>query len=308
MALTYDQLSGITRDKFLPKLYDAIFNSNAALARAKSKGAYQKEDGGLSVLIPIEYAVATATGWYSGAQTLSTTDNDTFTAAKYSWKQLYANISISGADKLKNGGSDTQVINLVKAKVKNAEKTMLDSLCTGIYSSGSDSNSIAGFRQQFSTSNTVGGIATASYSWWNAQIDSTTTTLTIAAMQTLLNSAQLNDNGPSVCFATKANYNRYYALLQPQQRFVDTDTAKGGFQSLMFNGIPIISDTHATANYMFFIDEENWKIIVHKDRDMAFVDFIQPINQDVEVAKVYWFGAMGFSSLRTQAMFSALTA
>ncbi len=45
MALTYDQVNAITAKKFIPKLYDNIFDSNPLLQRAK-KTSYQKVDGG----------------------------------------------------------------------------------------------------------------------------------------------------------------------------------------------------------------------------------------------------------------------
>ena len=80
MALTYNQISGLTRDRFIPKLYDNIFKGNPLLKRAKDKGWYRKIGGGNQIMIPLEYAELTASGWYSGAETLDTTDNETFTA------------------------------------------------------------------------------------------------------------------------------------------------------------------------------------------------------------------------------------
>ena len=44
-------------------------------------------------------------------------------------------------------------------------------------------------------------------------------------MQTMDNALTVGNESPSVILATRATYNYYYALLQPQQRFVDTETA-----------------------------------------------------------------------------------
>ena len=60
---------------------------------------------------------------------------------------------------------------------------MDDKLGTGLYSNATDAKSIVGLRQIVGSSNTVGGISQTSYSWWQAQVDSSTTTLTIAAMR-----------------------------------------------------------------------------------------------------------------------------
>lgn len=305
MALTYDQLSAITQKKFIPKLYDNIFDSNVLLQRLKKK-SYEKIDGGLSIMVPLNYAQVTASGWYAGADTLSTTDNDVMTAAEYQWKQLYANISISRADELKNSG-DSQILSLVKNKVKVAEKTMEDKLGTGMYSNATDPKSIVGLRQIVGTANTVGGISQTTYSWWAAQVDSTTTTLTIASMQARYNLCSVNSDKPSILPTTRTLFNSYYALLQPQQRFQDSEVGKGGFSSLMFNGAPVVADSYCPSGYMFFLNEDYLHVFVHSKEDMRFEDFSKPINQNVKVAKIYWMGALGSSNNRLHGSLSALT-
>ena len=80
MALTIDQINGLTQRKLLPKLYDNIFDSNVLLSRMKKGDGYMKIDGGVTVDVPLEYALLSASGTYAGADVLSTTDNDTFTA------------------------------------------------------------------------------------------------------------------------------------------------------------------------------------------------------------------------------------
>lgn len=305
MALTYDQISGITQKKFIPKLYDNIFNSNPLLQRHR-KRSYEKVDGGTSILVPLNYALPTASSWYFGADTLSTTDNDQITAAEYAWKQLYTNITILRSDELKNSG-ESQIISLLKSKVRIAEKNMEDALGVGIFSNATDSKSIVGLRQIIGTSNTVGGISQSSFSWWQAQVDSTTTTLSMPALQTQWNLATVGADTPSVAVTTRTLFNSYYNLLQPQQRFQDSETASGGFQSLMFNGIPVLADSHAPASNFLFLNEDYLHLWAHKDEDMRFEDFQKPINQNLKVAKIYWTGAYGTSNARFQAGFTALT-
>ena len=305
MALTYDQISAITLKYYVPKMYDNVFNSNPLLQRHKKK-SYEKVDGGVSVVVPLNYAVPTASGWYAGYDTLSTTDNDQITAAEYTWKQLYTNISVSRLDELKNSG-DAAILGLVKNKVKIAEKQMEDALGTGLFSNATDAKSIVGLRQIIGTANTVGGISQAANSWWQSQVDSTTSTLTLSAMMTQFNLATINSAAPSVLVTTRSIYNSYYALLQPQQRFSDSDTAAGGFASLLFNGAPMIPDSHCPANNLFMLNEDYIHLWVHKDEDMRFEPFQKPINQNVKVAKIYWMGAYGTSNARLQGALTAIT-
>jgi hypothetical protein len=304
MPLSYDQLSAITKKHYVPKLVDSIFDSDPLLKRYKDKGNYKKIGGGTSVMMPLNYALTTAAGWYSGADTLSTTDNDQITAAEYQWKQAYANISIVRSDELQNMG-DARVLDLVKSKVQIAEKTLADYIQGGLYHSGSTAKSIVGTALFLSASNTVGGISQTTYSWWQAQVDSATTTLSLSAMQEVWNDCTINNSQPTVLMATRANYNRYYALLTPQQRFVDGETAKGGFQNLLFNGAPMIVGPKVPSGHIQFLNEEHLKLFVHKDEDMRFEDFQKPVNQNVKVAKVYWMGAHGTDNCR---MLGALTA
>ena len=167
------------------------------------------QSGGTQILAPLNYAQVTSAGWYQGADTLLTSDNDVITAADYAWKQLYANISITRRDELMNMG-DSQKLQFVASKMKIAERTMRDSLATGIFSSGTDSRSIVGLGSILSTSNTIGGISQSTNSWWQANVDSTTTTLTIAAMQSLFGDCSNGDTAeaPTVIIGDQDMYDR----------------------------------------------------------------------------------------------------
>lgn len=70
MPLSWDQVSGITEKVFLKKMYDGIFDSNPALSRLKKK-SYQKMDGGTSIMVPLNYATTSASGWYTGADSFN---------------------------------------------------------------------------------------------------------------------------------------------------------------------------------------------------------------------------------------------
>lgn len=192
-------------------MVDNIFDSDILLKRAKEKGWYESKDGGTSIVQPLMYAQTSAAGSYSPQATLSTTDNDQFTAAQYEWKFYYANITISGADEHKNMG-DSQVLDFVKNKVMASEMTLKDLIGDGIYSTGGTATDIGGLRLIVDTGNTVGGIDQSTYSWWQASTeDSSTTTLGLAAMQTVYQAATINGKHPTIITGTRANVNRSIA-------------------------------------------------------------------------------------------------
>jgi hypothetical protein len=306
MPLDYNQITAITEKKWIPKLYDNIFDSDPLLQRAKKKGLLKK-DGGTLIMIPLNYAQNGAGGWYTGAETFNTTDTENISAAAYEWKQLYENISISGRDRELNSG-DAAILDFVKSKTQIAEKTMIDRLGDGLYSAGTDAKSILGLRTLVDATDTVGGISGSTYSWWAAQENSSTTTLSMSALQTQHTTLTINNEGPTVAMATRTLYNSYYALLQPQQRFQDSETAKGGFTSLMFNGIPFIAGSKVPSSHLFFLNENYLHLVVHKNRDMKFTGFKEPVNQDVTVGQILWMGGYCVSNRRMHGKFTALAA
>ena len=51
-----------TEKKFIKKMADNIFDSNPLLQRLK-KNSYESIDGGTSIMVPLQYAVTSASGW-----------------------------------------------------------------------------------------------------------------------------------------------------------------------------------------------------------------------------------------------------
>ena len=201
MALNYDSLSALTKDKFLPILVDNIFNSNP-LSLKLLKNA-EKLDGGKKIITPVEYGTNSAQGFFSGYDVLDTTPSDPITAAEWNWKQAYASITISGEEELKNSG-DSQVLSLLKSKMRNAERSLKDLFGSKVFANAAPaSNEItsllgtgtvaastysdAALYDDPATTNTfhapgnidnciigynrsLGGINSDTYTWWDAKM------------------------------------------------------------------------------------------------------------------------------------------
>jgi len=305
MALTYDQLSAITEKKFIPKMVDNIFDVVPLLD--KLKGKIKKQDGGLQVLQPLNYAQMASVGWFSGADTLDNTDTDVFTSASFDWGQIYASIPISRRDELRNSG-DSQKVNFVKSKVQVAEKSLADTIATALYNSGSDTKAIVGARTFVTTSSTYGGISQSTYSWWQGNVDSSTTTLTIAALRAQQSAVEANGGNIKIWTATSANFDRLFALLQPQQRFMGEKEAKSGFTSLMFCGAPFVIDTKVPSNSVYGFDLDYLDLYVHKDENFRMEPFQSPVNQAVKIAHIFACLVLASSNNRMHCALTALTA
>lgn len=304
MALTYDQISAITEKKWIPKLVDNIFQATPLMQRLSKK--IKLLDGGTKVLQPLNYAQGSSGGWYSGPDTLNNNDNDVITAAEFDWCQIYQSISISRKDELKNSG-DAAKLKFVQSKVEIAEKTIKDNVATALFNAGTDPKAILGARTFVSTSNTYGGISQSTYSWHQSNVDATTTTLTLPAMQTLWGSCAINGDTPSLLIGTQANYNRFWGLLQPQQRFTSDKSVSAGFTSLMFNQAEFFADSKAPTGYLFYINEDYLNLYMHKDENFRFDPFDSPLNQNIKVAHVFAMMVLASSNNRMHGGFTAIT-
>jgi hypothetical protein len=285
-------------------MVDNIFASNALLQRAKKKW-YESVPGGTKIMQPLAYATTSNFEWYTGGSTLNVSSNEQMTSAEFEWKQCKASIVINGTDELKNSG-DAQVVNMLKAEVQMAEKSLSDQLGTGLFNAGNTTNAIIGLRAMVLNSGTYGIISRTSNSWWNAQIDSTTTALSLAKAQALYGDCSVDSDRPTVIVTTQNTYDDFYALIQPQQRFGDEETVKAGFTNILWNGLPIIVDSHCPSGYLFMLNEKYISLKYQKDRNFSLTNFQTPVNQDARYAHVFWMGALTGSNCRMQGAFTAL--
>ena len=311
MALTYNEISAITEKYFRVKLIDNIFKSNVLFARLRDK--QEKIDGGERMLMPVAYAVTSAADSYFGADTLSTTPNDQITSAEFLWKQYYANITITGLDELRNAG-DAAKVSFVKSKVQLAEKSMAYKMGNDVYSYGSNTADLVGLRLAINSSanygsygTTYGNIDRSSYSWWNAQVDTTTTILSLSKMETLYGQCTIGSVMPTLIITTQAIWDSYLNLLQPQQRFQDDKVADAGWKNVLFRGTPVVVDNRCPTGYLFMINEEYLKLFTHTKRDFKFEPFIKPVNQDIATSKIYWAGILACDNPRLQGVMTSIT-
>jgi hypothetical protein len=306
MPLTNSDIDSITRRYFHPKMQDNIFASNAGLQRAKKKW-YGSLDGGTKFVVPLAYATNTSVTRYTGG-TLNVTSNSKKTSAEFEWKRYNAAIVIDGLDELKNSG-DKAVISHVRSEVQLAEKSLADALGTDLFSNatGTSTDGIIGFKSMVLNSGTYGIIARSSNSWWNAQVDSTTTTLSLTKMQALFGDCTVDNDKPTVIFTTQDSYDDLYGLIQPQQRFGDEETIKAGFLNILWNGVPVIVDSHVSSGYLYMINERYVMLKHHKDRNFVLTPFQQPTNEDASYAHVRWAGMLAGNNCRMQGVMTALT-
>lgn len=300
-----DALTSISERYFVKKLSDNISTSNPLVMRVKKDTA----DGGTDIRVPLHYAYVTGAQWYAGDQTLNTNYNEKKIVAIYNWKQLDVPVVIVESDRLKNAGA-AKILDLLKTEIEIAEKTAKNKFGTGMYSDGTtDPKSIAGTRNIISASNTVGGIAQGTYTWWGAQLDGTTTNFSLGAAQVVYEACTEDNDKPDLMTSYPGAFNRYWSLLQPQQRYQNSQMGAAGFENLRFNQADFVVDSYCPSGYVNFINTKHLMLKSHSERNFPgkLDPFVKPVNQDARVAHFLWMGALVSDENRKLGAMTALT-
>jgi hypothetical protein len=155
---TFTELVTTTYRNHKKEVADAVSNHNALFRKIKAKGKYRREDGGLSIACPIEYAENSTYTRYSGYDPLSVGASDVLTTAEFPWRQVAVNVAANGLELRSNSG-ENRIVNFIKTKINNAKKSMANGLAEDMYSAGSLSNQINGIQALVSDAGTgtVGG-------------------------------------------------------------------------------------------------------------------------------------------------------
>jgi len=316
MALTFsvpDSVLSTTLANYKEKLEDNIFKTIPLYHKLYSDGKKRTLSGGDSIVVPLMYGKNTTVAGYSGYGIIDTTPQEGITAAKYNWKQIGGSVSISGKEARQNSGAE-QIINLLKSKTMQLENSMREYMGGKLFAAsttdaGTDPHGLATI---VATSGTVGGIAKATYSWWQSQ---TGTAASFAAngldeMRNLFNDCSQFSaaDHPDFIITDQTNFERYEKILQPQERFNDSKTADGGFQNLLFKAVPLTWDPQCTAGKMYLLNTKYLELVVHSDADLKFGEFQEPENQDAKVAKMIWMGELTVSNCAKQGVLTVTAA
>ncbi|MGO4125714.1 phage major capsid protein [Inquilinus sp. YAF38] len=294
------------------KLADNVTKNNALLAKLAAKGNAKPAAGGRTLVQELEYAENSTFQYYSGYQLLDVSPSDVFTAAEFDWKQGAVAVTISGLEgRIQNAGKE-QIIELLGARIKNAERTMKNNIALGCYADGTGTGGkeMGGLQllvPKDPTTGTVGGVNRATWTFWrNQQVqDATMTSATIQPkMQQLYLSCSRGRDQPDLGIADNNAYMAYWQSLNPIQRITNTETANAGWKNLEFVGMPIVFDGGigggCPANTMYFLNTDYIFYRPHSATNMVPMDDVRSINQDATVQMILWAGNMTLSNAMLQ--------
>lgn len=307
MALTYDDITSITKKYYLQKLPWLAFKRNFLQMRLAKRGT--KPQSGSTIMQPIPFT-NTKGGFFSPYDTFDVNAEQQITAAEFTWRYGEVPITISRDEILKNQGPEG-VKKLLDTKVTFAAKRMSDMLAVSMFGTGNDSstglNSLDNLLNDGSNTltpagATAGGISKTTYSWWEGSLqDCSAGALTTALMGSGWFQATDGSDQPTIVVGHNNAVNKIWSSLSAVQRYVKADVADLGFLGIEFNGKPFVADTHvadsstAATNRLYMINEDYIDFVTHAKENMRMEPFQKIHNQAVIVAHVMWAGNLTVS-------------
>lgn len=318
---TFTELVSTTFRKHRKEITDNISNNNALLARLMKKGNKRTENGGLSIVEPLDYAENGTYQRYSGYDILNVSASDVISAAEYQWRQVAVHITASGLELRTNSG-DSRIINLAKARIKNAIRTFKNNFSNDVYSDGTLSNQIGGLQKLIDdtpSTGTVGGIDASTWSFWRNVLQSAASPLQGGAgitpssstieslMLPLWLNCSIGNDSPDLIVMDDTYFTFYEESQTSLKRYTRNDRAQGGFISLAYKSADVIydGDSGIPDSHGYFINTDHIHLVAHPDADISIMDELTSYNQDAVVIPVLFMGNMTCSSRRTQGVMKA---
>lgn len=314
---TWNTLLTTTMHNRHKTMTDNLFNSRPLLNFFMSNGRVRTADGGISILEHLSYGEGDS-GSYSEWEQISVTPKEIATTAQFPWKQLYATIAISGLEEAQNNGKE-QIINLLEAKIDTAEqtlKTRLNGMLFGTQAANGTKN-FDGLPTLVDSTGTVGGIDSATNTWWKS-LEDTAVAATATVLETKLRTMynKCSDSGSDkvdAIFTNDFGFGFYESTLTPQVRYTDTSKANLGFQNLMFKDVPImwdfqcsggtegaISDSSAT---FYLLNSKYIGLVLHSDRNFKQSPFTENLSGSVASTGTAGIGAASANALDARVSF-----
>ena len=310
----FTELVTTTWRKHAKDLKDNLSKNNALLRRLDKKGMKRKEDGGLTIVQGLDYAANQTYQRYSGYDVLNVGASDVLTAAEYQWRQIAINVVASGRELRINSG-DSRIINLAKARIKNAIRTFNNNFSSDLYSAGSLTNQINGLQAIIAdtNTNTVGGIDASAWPFWQNTVISAATLSVTPSATTIENGLMLPawlavDRGPDDQPDLIVADNNYYQFFEGSQvslkRYNDASKADAGFVTLKYKSADVLYDGNSgiPANHMYFVNSQYLQLVTHEAADFTQMDARTPVNQDGEVIPILWMGNLVCTNRSLQAV------
>lgn len=263
------------RDQIAPKIVDTVLGSNLILQimlwMRKTKFTSDVKR------VVVKTTTAGNGGSFSGLDRFNTNAVNTTQKMEFSPRSYEQPIVLPG-DELSLSKTKDSVRDLQVQKGEEAAQEMADGIGTLLYGDGTGNSNkdflglVAGCDDGANVA-TYGWLSRATYTTIQGNYDTTTTTITFAAMDSMLRSCNSGNEKVDLILTTEAIFDFIAALFTATNNQTNAQYDKwgliktaisglageAGFTSLFYKGVPIIADEKATANHVFFLNTKTWE-------------------------------------------------
>jgi hypothetical protein len=322
----WTELASTTFRKHSSDVADNVSKHNALYRRLSKKGRIRIEDGGLSIVAPLEYATNSTYQRYSGFDTLNINAVDVITAAEYPWRQVAVNVAASGLELRTNMG-ESRIVNFTKAKIRNAMNSFKNGMSQDLYSDGTAANQINGLQAVIADAGTgtVGQINSSTFPFWQNVVQSAAAPLQGGSALTLgpstIESLMLalyirltrGEDQPDIIVMSDDLFTFFEQSQTSLKRYTSTDSgapeenAQAGFVSMKYKNADVFFDSSGgiPGVHGYFANTEYLELAVHRDAQMTLMDELKSVNQDAVVLPVLWMGNLLCSNRSLQGVLKA---
>lgn len=163
------------------------------------------------------------------------------------------------------------------------------------------------------------GLVVGTYTWWKAQVDSTSTRygaqrpLTFELMQKMFDKVEETagkDYGPNLILTTRALRREYLDLCQTDRRSVNTMTLDGGWEALDYNGVGFTVDNDAIDGEIYFLTTRD--LAIYRMSDYAWMEkdgsiLSRVTGYDAYEAVLFRYAELGCKRRNTQGVLCDLS-
>lgn len=319
---TFTEMVTTTLRNHKKELADNVSQHNALNRRLTKRGKVRIEDGGYSIVCPLDYAENSTYQRFSGYDTLDVSASDVLSAAEYQWKQCAVHVAASGLE-IRNNQGRNRLINLVKARLNNAMRSFRNGMSEDLYSTGAAANQIGGLQAIVADAGTgtVGGIdsGASAFPFWQNTVQSaaaplqggsaitpSATTIESLMLPTYLEVTRGEDQPDLIVMS-----NDYYTFFEQSQtsikRYMNEMEAEAGFVSLKYKKADVFFDggSGIPTAHAYFLNTDFIELVVHQDANMTEIAEKASINQDAVVIPIIWQGNLTCSNRSLQAVMKA---
>ena len=270
-----EDLNNNVRDSIAPKIVDTVLGGNLItqifIWGSNAKFTWKNK----------QYVVKTTKanngGSFAGLDRFNTNKVDTTKKMSFEPRFYEQPIVLDGTE-LSVSKTQEAIIDLQIQKWEEAAQEMADGIGTILYGDGTGNSNkdFLGLKAGCDDGTNVatyGGLSRATYTTLKGNLDSTTTTITLDALDSLMRSCNSGNEKVDLILTTEAIYHFIEKLYQPitqntnlanssnsqLKTAVSGLAAQAGYTSLFYKGVPIIADEKCPDDHIFLLNTKTWE-------------------------------------------------